>query len=282
MKRAVVLITILFFAKTLLGQAYIVTYIKGKVYHENKLLKLHDRVDGIAQVTSSDKSAELAVFSAEKGKFRLSFANSKPVSATPAAKNSELYQLVIGNYLLAYTTEKALTTRGGFDLKAFFNDADNSGNSTKVFLPVGVLLPIKSQSVTFTPDDKFYLCTVRQKDTVCTLIPRNKGFLIFDDQTVKGIASIDTQNPEPVTCFIKRSYNFNNQVVEERLSGPVAITFLPKEYLRNVTSSFEEGMASYYQDDKGKMIADIEDQLTYYYGKCFEPAVRQVLRSDLQ
>ncbi len=282
MKRAIVLIGILFFAKSLFGQAYIITYIKGKVYHENKQLKLHDKLDGVTQITSNDKTAELALFSAEKGKFRLSFANSKPVAAAQATKNSELYQLVIGNYLLAYTTEKALTTRGDFDLKTFFNDGDNSTGNTKVFLAVGELLPIKSQSLTFGAEDKFFLCTVKGKDTVCNPIQRNKSFLIFDSQTIKGIAIAEGQDPETVTCFIKHSYDFNSRTVEERFSGPVTITFLPREYLLSVASSFQEGIASYYGDDKGKMIADIEDQLTYYYGKSFEPAVRQVLRNDLQ
>ena len=281
MKRAVVLISLLIFAKTLFGQAYIITYIKGTVYHENKPLKLHDKLDGVTQITSNDKTAELALFSAQKGKFRLSFANSKPVAATQAAKNSELYQLVVGNYLLAYTTEKMLTTRGDFDIKAFFNSADNNGNVNRVFLPVGELLPLKSQSVAFGPNDKFYLCSFNGRDSVCNLIRRNKGFLIFDEQAIKGIATANSESPEPVICYIKRVYSFNDKDVEEHLSSPVSISFLSKEYLQSVASSFEEGAASYYQDDKSKLIADIEEQLTYYYGKCFEPAVHQVLRNDL-
>ena len=33
----------------------------------------------------------------------------------------------------------------------------------------------------------------------------------------------------------------------------------------------------YYQNDKKKMLADIESQLAYYYGSFFEPAVHRVL-----
>lgn len=281
MKRAVVLISLLIFAKTLFGQAYIITYIKGTVYHENKLLKLHDKLDGITQITSNDKTAELALFSAQKGKFRLSFANSKPVAAMQAAKNSELYQLVVGNYLLAYTTEKMLTTRGDFDLQTFFNNPDKGDKINRVYLPVGELLPIKSQSTAFGPNDKFFICAFNGKDTICNLIRRNKSFLIFDEQAIKGFTDTTSQSPEPTICYIKRIYSFNNKDVEERFSGPVSITFLSKNYLQSVASSFEEGASSYYQDDKSKLIADIEDQLAYYYGKCFEPAVHQVLRNDL-
>src|ERR1700735_4257817 len=105
MKKAIVLITILFTVNTLFGQAYIITYIKGNIYHNQKLLKLHDRLDGVKAITRSEKKAEQALFSAQKGKFRLSFVNSKPVAGNHADKKSELYQLIVGNYLLTYTTE---------------------------------------------------------------------------------------------------------------------------------------------------------------------------------
>jgi len=276
MKKTVILLIFLIFSKVVIGQAYIITYIKGKVYHNDQLLKLHDKLDGITQITSSDKSAELALFSAEKGKFRLSFVNSKPVAASQASKRSELYQLIVGNYLLSYTTEKTLTSRGDFDLKVFFSPADPV-NGSNLYLPEGTLLPVKCQSLTLGPTDKFFICTRRGNDTLCSEISRKGSFLIFDAKTIESVSNNGGQNPEPVSCFIKRGHIFNNRYIEERFSGPVNVTFLPKEYLQNLTGSFEEGMASYYQDNKGKLITDMEDQLSYYYGRCFEPAVHQVL-----
>src|SRR5580698_145639 len=131
-KKALVLLSVLSIINSAFGQTYIITYIKGPVYHNNTLLKLHDRLDGVTQLTSNDKTAELALFSAQRGKFRLSFVNSKPVATNQAAKSSELYQLVVGNYLLTYTTEKMLTTRGDFDLKTFFNTADTGRNGHNI------------------------------------------------------------------------------------------------------------------------------------------------------
>ena len=89
MKKAVILLCVLIITKAVCGQAYIVTYIKGKVYHNDQQLKLHDKLDGVTQITSDDKTAELALFSAEKGKFRLSFVNSKPVSVGQDAVAAE-------------------------------------------------------------------------------------------------------------------------------------------------------------------------------------------------
>ncbi len=279
MKKALVLISILFIANTVFGQAYIITYIKGDIYHDQKLLKLHDRLDGVNKLTSSDKTAELALFSAQKGKFRLSFVNSKPVSANQAAKKSELYQLVVGNYLLTYTTEKMLTSRGDFDLKTCFS-GDSRDDGNKVLLLDGEILPIKSADLKINPADKIFIYTLKGKDTVCNPIRRTSSFLIFDQQSFKGISNAD--NPEPVTCYIKRGYISDGKYIEETLSGPLIITFLPKENLQNLVSTFNEGLATYYQNDKKKMIGDIESQLTYYYGDYFEPAVDQVLKSYLK
>ncbi|MBV8390733.1 MAG: hypothetical protein JO080_13095 [Mucilaginibacter sp.] len=282
MKKAVVLVTILIFVNTTFGQSYIITYIKGNVYYNNKLLKLHDKLDGVTQITSNDKTAELALFSAQKGKFRLSFVNSKPVSANQTSKRSELYQLIVGNYLLKYTMEKTLTTRGDFDLKAFFKDVDTGWNRNSVFLLEGELLPLKSQTLTVHPDDKFFICTTKGEDTICNLISRKGSFLNFDDQTMKEFGNTNDQNPKPVLCFIKHTYTYNNKYVEECFSEPLNITFLPRQYLQGLVGSFEQGIGSYYQDNKGKLIADIEEQLAYYYGRNFEPAVSQVLKSYLR
>jgi hypothetical protein len=282
MKKAFILVIILFTANTIFGQAYIITYLKGNVYHDHKLLKLHDKLDGVTQLTSNDKTAELALFSAQRGKFRLSFVNSKPVATNQAAKSSELYQLVVGNYLLTYTTEKMLTTRGDFDLKTFFNTADTGRNGHNIYLLEGELLPIKSQGLNAHPEDKFFLYTIKGKDTICSLIRRSGNFLIFDDQTISGIANIDDQNPKALSCFIRHGYTFNNKYTEERFSGPVNITFLSKQYIQSLVSSFSEGMGSYYQGNKARLITDIESQLTWYYGHSFEPAVHQVLNSYLK
>jgi len=274
MKKAFLLIIILFTLQAAYGQAYIITYLKGNVYHNHKLLKLHDRLDGLTQLTSSEKTAELALFSAQKGKFRVSFVNSKPVSANQTAKNSELYQLIVANYLLTYTTEKTLTTRGDFDLKTCFS-GDVRGDGNKALLLEGELLPIKSSGLKFSPTDKFFIYSLKGNDTVRNAIRRNSRFLVFDQQAFTGIA--DTINPKPVICYIKRAYILDGKYSEETFSGPINITYLSKENLQNVVGAFQEGLVTYYQNDKKKMIADIESQLTYYYGSYFEPAVQQVL-----
>ena len=281
MKKAFILVITLLFVNTLFGQAYIITYIKGNVYHNHQLLKLHDKLDGVAQITSSDKTAELALFSAEKGKFRLSFINSKPVSASQGAQKSELYQMIVGNYLLNYTTEKTLTTRGGFDLKTFFNKDDTGHNGSNIFLLEGELLPAKSQALTIAQGDNFFVCAVKGKDTICNPVRRNGSFLIFDDLTMKGIINTESKDPEPVSCFVKIGYTTNNKYTEELFAGPVTITFLSKKYLQTLAGSYKDGMGNTYKNDNGKLIADIEAQLCYYYGNNFEPAVHEVLKRDL-
>jgi hypothetical protein len=282
MKKLIILISITFFVKATFGQAYIVTYLKGDVYHDKKLIKLHDRVDGVSAITSGDKNAELALFSAQKGKFRVSFVNSKPVAADPAEKKSELYQVVVGNYLLKYTTEKALTTRGDFDLKSFFNSADTGRNKNAIFLLEGELLPLKSQAASLHPDDKFFICVIKGSDTICNPVRRKGAFLSFDEQTIKGLDKSENQIPQPVTCFIKHWYPFNGKYIEEHFSEPLSITFLPKRYLQDLAASFQEGTESYYQGNKTRLITDMEDQLGWYYGRNFEPAASQVLKSYLK
>jgi len=270
-KKAVALLCVLFIANTLFGQSYIITYIKGPVYHNSTLLKLHDRLDGASDLTSSDKTAEIALFNAEKGKFRLSFVNSKPVSKGAAAKNSELYQLMVANYLLTYTTEKTLTSRGDFDLRNFFGDKGDK------LLLEGELLPIKSQGVKNNPADKYFICTLNGKDTVCNLIRRNNGYLIFDGQLFGRSAAPNSLDGKAVTCFIKRGYALNGKYIEETFSGPANVTYLTREYLQDLAKTFEEGLTTYYAGDKKKMITDIESQLSYYYGDGFAPATEQVL-----
>jgi hypothetical protein len=276
MKKLIILAGLILFTNLVFGQAYIITYIRGNVYHNRQLLKLHDK-----QITSDDKTAELALFSAQKGKFRLSFATSKPVAINPTVKKSELYQLVVGNYLLAYTTEKTLTTRGDFDLKTFLNDRDTGFNAGKVYLPEGVLLPVKSQSVNVAPSDKLFICTVNDKDTSCTLIPRKGSFMVFDGAVMHAVKPGPESYPTPVAAFIKHGFMYEDKYAEDRISGQLTVTFISKEYMQTIVDSFKQGLNTYYHDDKAGLVADVEDQLGYYYGKCFEPAVRQVILSDL-
>src|SRR5580698_5452254 len=234
-KKALVLLSVLSIINSAFGQTYIITYIKGPVYHNNTLLKLHDRLDGVSQLTSNDKTAEIALFSAQKGKFRLSFVNSKPVSKGTAAKNSELYQLMVANYLLTYTTEKTLTSRGDFDLQSFFRDKGGK------LLLEGELLPIKSQGIKNNPADKYFVCTINGKDTVCSPIHRNNGFLIFERQLFAAPARTASRADGPVNCIIKRGYTINGKYMEETFAGPASVTFLTTEYLQELVKTFGEG-----------------------------------------
>ena len=259
-----------------IAQTYIVTYLKGNIFYNTKLVKLHDRLDGVSKLTSDDRNSELALFSAQKGKFRLSFKNSKAVADNAAAKKSELFQLVVANYLLAYTTEKTLTSRGDFDLKAFFSSASGK-NGDSVFLIEGESLPLKSSLTALHPDDNFSVCTINGKDTTCTAVKRNSSYLVFDSEIGKIFIN-GTDMPKTLTCIIKRGYKLDGKYREENFSGPVAITFLPKDYMEFLVNSFAEGMNSYYKDDKSKLTADVEDELNYYYGRNFDPAVKQALK----
>jgi hypothetical protein len=271
-KKHLILVSVLFSVNTAFSQVYIITYIKGAIYHNNTPLKLHDRLDGVSELTSSDKTAEIALFSAQKGKFRLSFENSKPISKGVATKNSELYQLMVANYLLTYTTEKTLTSRGDFDLRNFFGAKGN-----KRLLLEGELLPTKSEGLKNNLTDSYFICTLNGKDTVCNLIRRNNSFLIFERQLFGGLGRPGKPDDEAVTCFIKRGYTVNGKYVDEMFSGPANVTFLTREYLQDLVKTFEEGLTRYYANDKKKLITDIENQLTYYYGDSFEPALEQVL-----
>ena len=276
MKKVILSISLLLGFHYAFAQSYIVTYLKGNVYHNATPIKLHDRLDGVSELTSDDRNSEVALFSAQKGKFRLSFKNSKAVAASAAAKKSELFQLVVGNYLLAYTTEKTLTSRGEFDLKSFFSPVSGK-DSDSVFLIEGESLPLKSSVTALHPDDNFSVCTISGKDTTCTAIKHTSSYLVFDGETGK-IFMNGTGLPKTITCIIKRGYTLDGKYREENFSGPVSITFLPKDYMEFLVSSFAEGMNTYYKDDKSKLAADVEDELNYYYGRNFEPAVKQALK----
>ena len=279
MKKALVLLCTLMSATHVFGQAYIVTYLKGKVYHDHQLLKLHDKINDVSELSSDDKSAELAVFSAQKGKFRLSFVNSKGVKTNLPEKKSELYQMVVGNYLLKYTTEKTLTARGDFDLQVFFTPSDTGSHGAGLFLLENEMLPLKSQSINISKEDQFFICPVTANGTSCNPVTRNSHFLVFDHKTAEGVFGTSNAQPVSRTCLIQLAETDGNKQSRENLASAAKITFLPGEYLDTLTASFMEGLESYYKGDKDKLIGDIEEQLAYYYGHSYEPAVRQVLKT---
>jgi hypothetical protein len=277
MKKAILLVIIVLGSHYAFGQGYIVTYLKGNIYHDHKLIKLHDRLDGVTSLTSDDRNSEIALFSIQKGKFRLTFQNSKPVVAVKAEKKSELFQLVVESYIMSYTTEKTLTTRGDFDLKSFFNE-NVTKDSNRIFLMEGESLPAKSTLEPLHTDDKFSICVINGKDTVCTPIKRTNSYLVFDEQLEKPFNN-DEKSPSAHTCIIKHEYAMNGNHQQENFSEPVMVTFLSKSYLSALVKTFSEGLDSYYKGDKNKMMADVQDQLNFYYGRNFTPAVQQVLKS---
>jgi hypothetical protein len=256
MKRTVLLLLFLGTAFSCSGQRYIVTYLQGKVYHEGKLVKLHDRLDGAAELSSVDKTAELALFSAEKGKFRLS-------------SRSELYQLVLADYLQGFNAQKTLTTRGRFSLEYFFNHASRKHPKNRVLLAEGERLPLSGAI------EQIYICRAVGGDTSCTPVTIISDTLIFDRRLIKRLGDYQ------FTCLVKYGCFNGSKYTESYFSQPVELTLLPAAWLKKLMRPFTGALATYYGGDRGKLAADVEEQLAYYYGDFDESGMRKVLLNFL-
>ncbi|MEO6849115.1 MAG: hypothetical protein ABI166_00730 [Mucilaginibacter sp.] len=266
------MITILFAVLDVSAQSYTVTYLKGEIYYDQKPVKMHDRLNGTALLTSRDKLAELGLFNLQKGRLRLTFVNSKPVEAKQIVEQNALYKLIIADNLQTFTTEKTLTTRGDFDLKTYLNYIDNND----VLFVENERLPLKSHFMTISATDKFFICRATAGDTICNPVPIAAGGLVFDASIFKYTAS-GTQIP----CLVKFGGTRNGLYTEMYLTGQVNVTFLSKDVLMGILETFNEGWDTYYQHDKQKLLTDAELQLTYNYGDYYKPAVEEVLTEIL-
>ncbi len=283
MKKAFFLLLITFVCvQSGFAQVYFVTRVAGNVYFNHKPLKLRDKLTSVSYITSNDKNAELCLFSPQKGKLRLTFANSKPIPmGAGEANKSELYELTVGEFLLDYTYNKILTARGDFDLFTFFNNAKSEDGTNKILLVEGEALPVKSAKLNTQPGDKFFFCAVSGKDTLCNEITRTRDVLVFDQAFLHKIATLNSQNAGEAPGMIKIGYIEKNDYREEYFPKPVYITFLKQADLHVLVDLFKQGLSTRYHNSKDELLADIEDHLAYCYGNFYQPAIEQLVLADL-
>ncbi|MDP9080787.1 MAG: class I SAM-dependent methyltransferase [Bacteroidota bacterium] len=276
-KKLLLLLLLVTLTKLSYSQSYYVTFIKGSILYEHKPLKLHDQVNDQALISSGQPSAELELFSLKNGKRRLRFANAKLVAA--GAGHSELYELIVGNYLEQYSQTKIMGTKDAevFDLQVFLNDTSKNPVN-HIALVEGQSLPLQSQLMKFIPGDKYFICSVGKKDTACTAIPVRDNSLLFDSAVLKELLG-DTV--ATAGCIFKIGYTDNGVYKEQSFPDPIQVSVISREQLQAVIASYKAGLTGYYKGDKSKLVADVEDNLTDYYGKFYRSGVDRIILSLL-
>ena len=255
------------------AQVYYVTRISGDIKFNGNTLKLYDKLPDLSHIYSKDKNAELFTFNPKKGKARFCFVNGKPVKMTKGeAGKPEWYELTVGEFVLDYTFNKRLTVRGDFDLFTFFNHSGSDGGINKILLVEGQELPVKSKRLNTRPGDKFFLCQINGKDTLCNPIARKNDELIFDKVT--GLN-------EPDTCIIRLGYTEDNNYHEEYFPKPAVVTFLKQSDLKILVDLFKRGLSSHYHNNSDELLDDVEDHLVYCYGNFYQPAIHKLILADL-
>jgi hypothetical protein len=162
-----------------LAQKYTVLKVKGPVYYERHLVHDSDKLDALSKLSSTDNNAAIRVISPASGSIVLSFANG--VHVVKAEKKSELYELIVGEYIEKYLLDQ-MHGRGNeqaFDWVAYFHDLSQDSIERKMLIIEGQAIPLISD---FKPTDSFQLWVDLYKtnrDSVLFQLPVHHDSLIF-------------------------------------------------------------------------------------------------------
>ncbi len=248
-----------------------VTHIQGKIYKNGTLLKISDKVTASDTLKTDDSNSQLGLLDIKQGRIFIKFLNGKPLKTKSEDKHSELFALTVGEYIQKYTTVKILTHKGSFDLIDFFSDTTGNQVPIRIMLIEDQKLPLVSSKVSFTSSDKLFMCGVQNSDTICKVLPLTKDSIwIYGGIFKKGSWTEQT-------TLLKVGYFIENQYMERYFPYQLKISVVKKAVLIEIIQAFKRNFMSFYQGDESSLRKDIYAEISYWYGRFYEPDVDKLI-----
>lgn len=244
---------------------YSVSAQKGKIYYNNKLIKVGDQLTHLEKLTAETKDSKIRLLNPEKGSYLITFLDGTPIVNENIKKKSELYQIVVQKYIDNFNSSKILSTRGPFDWYVFFTE-----NNEKMTLFEGQKMPLTSETYKIKSSQNLFATIYTEKDSVLIPLKRVDENLFFDENLFPK---------DQFTWKLKMSYLPNNNkkltnVTKTRLTS----SFVSISELKDIVELFSTNWRQNYKDEDA-LIKDIYDYLEFSYGVIYKPYLDPIIRS---
>lgn len=245
---------------------YSVSAQKGKIYYNNKLLKVGDQLVHLDKLTAETRDSKIRLLNPQKGSCLITFLNGTVTFNDQIKKKSELYQIVVQKYIDNYNATRVLTTRGEFDWVDFFADSSN----VKRALFEGQEIPFVGEKISIDKASKFVATVYKGKDSSSINIKRINENLVFD------------KNLFPKGEFVWRLKMVSNEANGEKSTiitpNPIYSSFIPNSELKSIVELFALNYKENYADEKAAK-KDIYRYLQFNYGTFYKPFVEPLINS---
>jgi hypothetical protein len=247
---------------------YSVSAQKGKIYYNNKLIKVGDELTHLDKLTAETRDSKIRLLNPQKGSYLITFLNGAPIANENLKKKSELYQILVQKYIDNFNSSKILSTRGEFDWKAFFET-----DKGKMALFEGQKISLTGNSYIIKSSANFYAAVYTEKDSSIIALNRIDKKLFFDEKLFpKG----------RFTWKLKMSYTANNKEKFTNVSQkPLLSSFVSISELKDIVELFSVNWEQNYAKEDF-LIKDIYDYLEFNYGVFYKPYVDPLIRSYIK
>lgn len=243
---------------------YSVSAQKGKIYYNNKLLKVGDQLVHLDKLTAETRDSKIRLLNPQKGSCLITFLNGTVTFNDQIKKKSELYQILLQKYIDNYNATRVLTTRGEFDWVDFFADSSN----VKMALFEGQKIPLLGTKISFDSTSKFVAIVYKEKDSSSINIKTLNGKLIFDINLFpKGDFVWKLK-------MVSNNSNTNKSVVIT--PNPIYSSFITNAELKSIVELFALNDQENYVDEKAAK-KEIYHYLQFNYGTFYKPFVEPLI-----
>ena len=264
------LIVFSFWGIHLQAQEYHVSKILDSVYYNGNLLQKDANINGLSKLTAKSRNAALRVVSANSGSIAISFVNGKITTAGKENK-SELYELVVQDYIDKYTSFKSTQTKSvpvDFDWFNFFYQYPSKVKERKMLIVEGEKIPLQSRNLQTGLSYRILAVTHISKDDSCIReLPIRDNTIEFPDTSfpIKDRFSLDVY-----IDFLKGSGKNKRIRITDR---PIEASYLTIGQMNGLIGLFHE--EPYRTPVEAKN--DLFSYLDYNYGRYYDPAITELI-----
>ena len=260
----IAILTVLTSTNSFCQNVYSVSAQKGKIYYNNKLLKVGDQLAHIDKLTAESRDCKVRLLNPQKGSCLITFLNGTVTFNEQIKKKSELYQIVVQKYIDSYNATRVLTTRGEFDWVDFFADSSN----VKMALFEGQKIPLLGNKISVDSTSKFVATIYKEKDSSSINIKTLNGKLVFDINLFpKGDFVWKLK-------MVSNNSNTDNSVVIT--PNPIYSSFITNAELKSIVELFAVTDKENYVDVKAAK-KEIYHYLQFNYGTFYKPYVDPII-----
>ena len=272
--KALLSVILIFASAAVCGQQYLVSRVKGEIYCKKVLVKSGDKLDELSSLVSGDRRAMLRVVNGQQGSFIITFENGRPSNNHVENEHSEIFELLIGDYIERYKKYRSLSVKGVGSNDWFECVATASADSLncRILFVDGEGVPTLTK--TFSPTRKFqlYLSVYEGKDArPLQRVPMRRDSIYFNKSlfgtTGEGV-SFQLQLAEAGKSTNSKMMPINDRNIIGKSMTRAEISLLVEDAKRMVMDP------SFEIPNKGK---ELYDFFLFNYGHFFSPFIERIL-----